>query len=292
MSRTSRPPGRWSLAVPLLAAGLLGLQLGVAVAEDAILPPAVAGSDRGPRLDAMGARQRLLMGAYDRAARAAGPPEACSLAEVFGWMYSLSAGNETEVATALSDLAALPTRCPRFLLPMASGFAGSSSCALMRVYRLASNATSMPLPLASQRVIGRALLNMTANPKSGSLWAYVHRREDDAMEIDGSENLDLANKIPVSLALEIIEALPGPEFGPELRLSDGRTVAEHHAAWSRYWQSYFTSRALFGINVETSSTSYAKYFMEELACMHDLTTSPSLRALVSDYASAAHGPDG
>ena len=234
--------------------------------------------------DAMGARQRLLMAAYDHTARAAGPIESCSLAEVESWMYSLSAqSNETEVATVLSDLAALPTRCPKFLLPMASGFAGSSSCALMRVYQLASNATPTPLPLASKRVIARALLNMTADPSAGSLWAFVHRREDDAMEIDDSENLDLANKMPVSLALEIIESLPGPEFGPDLRLPDGHSVAEHRAAWSRYWSAYFSSRALYGINVETSSTSYSKYFMEELACMHDLTLSSSLRALVSDY---------
>jgi hypothetical protein len=37
------------------------------------------------------------------------------------------------------------------------------------------------------------------------------------------------------------------------------------------------------VNVETSSTTYSKYFMEELACMHDLTRTSSLRTVVSDY---------
>ena len=244
-----------------------------------LLVPPVACTD-----DPMGARQRLLMTSYGQAARAAGPPAACSQAEVYAWMYTLSAGNKTDQAAVLGTLSVLPTRCPQFLLPMSAGFAGSSSCALMRVYDLASNATRWPaLPPASRLVIARALLNMSANNNTGSLWSFVSRRQNDAMEIDNSENLDLANKIPVSLALEIIATLPGPEFGPALRLPDGHTVAEHLDAWSRYWHSYFTSRALYGVNVETSSTSYSKYFMEELACMHDLTRSPSLRSLVSDY---------
>eukprot|EP01052_Picozoa_sp_SAG31_P044056 SAG31_NODE_7545_length_1659_cov_1.344231_1_plen_381_part_00 len=245
---------------------------------------AFGGLERGG--DRMGARQRLLMAAYARAAQNTGPPPAaCSQAEVYSWMYTLSAGNATERAAVLRTLSALPTRCPNFLLPMSAGFAGSSSCSLMRVCDLASNATDgLALPLASRLAIARALLNMSANPFSGSLWSFVSRRQGDGgMEIDNSENLDLATKMPVSLALEIIVTLPGPEFGPALRLPDGHTVAEHCAAWSHYWHSYFTSRALYGINVETSSTTYSKYFMEELACMHDLTRSASLRSLVSDY---------
>lgn len=87
----------------------------------------------------------------------------------------------------------------------------------------------------------------------------------------------------MSLALELIAHLPAPEFGPQLRLPDGHTVAEHCEAWARYWRTFFRTRALYGIQVETSSTSYAKYFMEELACMHDITLSESLRSLVSDY---------
>ena len=87
----------------------------------------------------------------------------------------------------------------------------------------------------------------------------------------------------MSLALELIAQLPAPEFGPQLRLPDGHTVAEHCEAWARYWRTFFRTRALYGIQVETSSTSYAKYFMEELACMHDITLSESLRSLVSDY---------
>ena len=235
--------------------------------------------------DGMEARQRLLMQSYHRAVTTAkAPPEACTTEEVFAWMFTLSVGNMTEKARVLSNLAVLDTRCPGFMLPMAAGFAGSSSCALMRVLDLGNNVSgSAGLPAATQKTIGRALLNMTANNVTGSLWSFLKRRENDAMEIDDSENLDLANKMPVSLALEIIAKLPGPEFGPALKLPDGHTVGEHCAAWTRYWTSYYTSRALFGINVETSSTSYSKYFMEELACMHDLTSSASLKSLVSDY---------
>eukprot|EP01050_Picozoa_sp_SAG11_P006421 SAG11_NODE_496_length_8931_cov_2.956015_8_plen_900_part_00 len=237
--------------------------------------------------DEMGKRQHLLMQAYSRAALAKGQPPPCSQAEVYSFMFILSAGNTTEKALVLAALAALPTRCPGFLLPMESGFAASSSCALMRVNKLAANAAPAAqgeaLPLASKLVIGRVLLNMSADPLRGSLWSFVTRRADDTIEIDDSENLDLANKIPVSLALELIAELPAPEFGPQLRLPDGHTVAEHCEAWACYWRTFFRTRALYGINVETSSTSYSKYFIEELACMHDLTLSQSLRALISDY---------
>jgi hypothetical protein len=199
--------------------------------------------------------------------------------EVKGMMYALQAGSSFEKDAVLLTLSQLPTRCPEFLLPLAAGFAGSDSCALIRVYRLLEN----KLPLQSKLAIGTALLNMSSNNATGSLWAFIRERQDDAIEIDDSESLDLANKVPVSLALEAVESLPGPRFGPGAVLPDGHTVAEHCAAWSRYWKTYFRSRALFGVNVEVASTIYSKYFMEELACMHDLTQDAQLRALVADY---------
>ena len=104
-------------------------------------------------------------------------------------MYTLSAGNATAKAVVLKTLADLPTRCPDFLLPMESGFAASSSCALMRVNMLATNAAPEALPLASKLIIGRALLNMSTDPLRGSLWSFVTRRADDTIEIDDSENL-------------------------------------------------------------------------------------------------------
>ena len=47
---------------------------------------------------------------------------------------------------------------------------------------------------------------------------------------------------------------------PSTRLElDGKTVAEHAAAWEAHWASYFQHRAVEGIGVELGSPTYGKY---------------------------------
>ena len=79
---------------------------------------------------------------------------------------------------------------------------------------------------------------------------------------DGSENLDATRKAGLYLCALALNAT-----SPRTRLAlDGKTVAEHAAAWEAHWTLYFHHRAVEGIGVELGSPTYGKYSLQ--TCAH------------------------
>ena len=113
------------------------------------------------------------------------------------------------------------------------------------------------------------------SPRSKVAWASA---PDSWVVTDGSENLDATRKACLylsALALNISHA------GKMLQL-DGKTVAEHAAAWQVHWSLYFRHRAVEGLGVEMGSPTYNKYSVQNYLNLADLA-SPSLAALASDF---------
>eukprot|EP00664_Eupelagonemidae_sp_cell27_P007209 gene7209-4593_t len=204
----------------------------------------------------MGARQQLQMLAFLRSSPPS--PEECSLQEVDGMMFKLYAGNVTQRREVVDTLRSIDSRCPDWLQAALNNSAadlGVPACHVIRVYQK----TRDQLPAASKRSFGLALLNMVNDPGWGSYVPFLDRYKDNTFEIDGSENHDMAKKVQQSLAVEVLATLPGPEFGPDAKLSDNSTIGQHRAAWMTYWRSYLRLMALHGINIEIASQIYAKY---------------------------------
>ena len=92
-----------------------------------------------------------------------------------------------------------------------------------------------PAALSALEQIFRAWLS----PRSKAAWAAS---PDSWLLTDGSENLDATRK--ASLYLSAV-ALNATQPGTRLEL-DGKTVAEHAAAWEAHWTLYFRHRAVEG----------------------------------------------
>eukprot|EP01048_Picozoa_sp_COSAG05_P025401 COSAG05_NODE_6444_length_957_cov_1.073427_1_plen_250_part_10 len=90
------------------------------------------------------------------------------------------------------------------------------------------------------------------SPRSKVAWAAS---PDSWLLTDGSENLDATRKAGLYLSAV---ALNATQPGTRLEL-DGKTVAEHVAAWEAHWTLYFQHRAVEGIGVEMGSPTYGKY---------------------------------
>jgi len=104
----------------------------------------------------------------------------------------------------------------------------------------------------------------------GTVWVY-----------HGSENHDAMQKGGYLLCAEALKDAPG--YGPNLVLADGRTLAEHAAGWSDYFQRYFVARAREGINAEIASPIYAKYTVGVYYNLMDFAESPALRVLAERF---------
>lgn len=76
--------------------------------------------------------------------------------------------------------------------------------------------------------------------------------------VDGSENLDATRKASCYLAALALN-LTMPQRTLE---ADGRTVAEHAAAWEAHWRQYLLRRAGEGLGMELGSPTYAKYSLQ------------------------------
>eukprot|EP00039_Didymoeca_costata_P022931 m.5622 g.5622 ORF g.5622 m.5622 type:complete len:291 (-) comp3341_c0_seq2:1955-2827(-) len=112
------------------------------------------------------------------------------------------------------------------------------------------------------------------SPRSNSSYAAGDK---SWIVLDGSENLDATRKGSLYLtALALNKSSPG-----QIVSFDGKTVAEHAAAWERHWMSYFQHRAIEGLGVEMGSPTYAKYALQNYINIADL--SPNLRELASNY---------
>ena len=112
------------------------------------------------------------------------------------------------------------------------------------------------------------------SPRSKVVWASS---ENSWLWTDGSENLDATRKGCVYLtALALNTSHPSTKL--EL---DGRTVAEHVAAWETHWRNYFLHRAVEGIGVEMGSPTYGKYSLQNFVNIADL--SPNLADLAGNF---------
>ena len=67
------------------------------------------------------------------------------------------------------------------------------------------------------------------------------------------------------------------------RYDDGRTAAEHHAAWERYLKRYFLERARKGLFIEMMSAAYNAHLLKGIFNVHDFTADPELRRLARQF---------
>lgn len=104
----------------------------------------------------------------------------------------------------------------------------------------------------------------------GTVWVYNESENHDAMKKGG-----------YLLCAGALKNAPG--YGPNLVLADGRTLAEHAAAWSNYFERYFVARAREGINAEIASPIYAKYTVGVYYNVMDFAESPALRVLAERF---------
>ena len=91
--------------------------------------------------------------------------------------------------------------------------------------------------------------------------------------IHGSENHEMMH---YSNALLALQAVKDQLAYRDRALPDGRTAAQHWAAWNAYYKHYCDERAEHGLLVEVFS-GYGKYTMPELFNLCDLAEDPVLR---------------
>jgi hypothetical protein len=197
-------------------------------------------------------------------------------------LFKLLAGDAAQKQEVLATLRQLPSRCPRWLADHLANNTDNAdirvpACHVLRLYQQTRDA----LPRESERSFAYALSHMVNSKTWGSYYPFLRRYQDNVVSMEDSENHDMNKKSQQSLAVEVLASLP--EFGPQYRLADGFTLAQHLDGWRAYWRSYFRNQALHGINVEVSSPVYNKIYLKSLTCLHDLTMDGGLQTLISDY---------
>jgi hypothetical protein len=120
-----------------------------------------------------------------------------------------------------------------------------------------------------------------------TMWRWIRTRskisdaQDSVWKIHDSENHNAMRKAGHLLCAEALRKVPG--YGPDRLLADGKTIAEHAAAWTGYFLRYFPSRAREGINVEIASPQYARYTVGAYYNLMDFADSPALRAVARKF---------
>ncbi len=97
-----------------------------------------------------------------------------------------------------------------------------------------------------------------------------------AWVIDDSENHDIMRRSLNLLASGVLATDPAHA---SLALADGRTLAEHHEAWTAFFVAYLQERARRGLFVERGSPTYAKYTVQSLFNLRDFALSRDVREL-------------
>ncbi len=92
--------------------------------------------------------------------------------------------------------------------------------------------------------------------------------------IQGSENHDLMDLGNAFLAIQALAQRPA--WAPRT-LSDGRTLADHRAAWTAYFNRYCIERFRHGLFIEFGSPIYGKYLIPELVNLLDFSEDPRLQ---------------
>ncbi len=137
-------------------------------------------------------------------------------------------------------------------------------------------------PAMNARLTSQARANI-----QDMMWSFIRTRSrtsdavGDTWVYHDSENHDAMQKSSFLLCAEALKDAPG--YGQSMVLADGQTLAQHAAAWSGYFQRYFTARAGEGINAEIASPIYAKYSVGVYYNLMDFAESPLLRTLAQRF---------
>ena len=114
-----------------------------------------------------------------------------------------------------------------------------------------------------------------------SLWLWVRGESrlaeagpDDLFLLLGTENHDLNRRPPYYLITAFLNDDPAYR---ERKLDDGHSVAEHAAAYTRYFREWPRSRAKNGLWIEVGSNTYQKYSWPALFNLHELSPDPVIR---------------
>lgn len=114
-----------------------------------------------------------------------------------------------------------------------------------------------------------------------SLWLWVRGESrlaeagpGDQFLLLGTENHDLNRRPPYYLITAFLNDDPAYR---DRKLDDGHSVAEHAAAYTRYFREWPRSRAKIGLWVEIGSSTYQKYTWPALFNLHELSPDPVIR---------------
>ncbi|QTN32035.1 hypothetical protein HZ994_06725 [Akkermansiaceae bacterium] len=114
-----------------------------------------------------------------------------------------------------------------------------------------------------------------------SLWLWVRGASrlsevgaDDQFLLLGTENHDLNRRPPYYLITAFLKEDPAYR---DRKLDDGHSVAEHAAAYTRFFREWPRSRAKTGLWIEIGSTTYQKYSWPALFNLHELSPDPVIR---------------
>lgn len=160
-----------------------------------------------------------------------------------------------------------------------TGAADDSPCyfampLLLRIYFGASAAAHLTdetrallLDLMLDFVFARSKVDVA----EGSTWLVVM-----------SENHDAIQKAAYLLASRALVEAETP-YGPDFVLGDGRTAAQHYAAWQRFWREYFRERAGEGIGCEIASPVYAKHALASYYGVLDFGGGEALTSIANSF---------
>lgn len=93
--------------------------------------------------------------------------------------------------------------------------------------------------------------------------------------IHDSENHEAQQKSMAFLGSQILKNLPA--YNTRAYRSDGKTAAQHYAAWHKYWSEYIDERAKRGLYIEVASPTYHAYTLQPIINIYNFAEDPALR---------------
>lgn len=105
-------------------------------------------------------------------------------------------------------------------------------------------------------------------------------RESQTWWIENSENHHAQHFTTCWAFSRILKNVPGYQDKP---FKDGRTPAEHYAAWTEYLKEYIRQRVRKGMLIEIESPSYASATLKSMVAFYDFAEDPVLKQLAGDF---------